>query len=182
MPDWGIMRAMKRKPAAERPHPEPASPIVSMRVGRLLAASAPGALQVDFAGNTAGPLRARATLPLDAAAIAHAVAGKRGALLLFENGDPTLPVVIGLVEETTGGALLGELLAKPSAAAPMATPVEARVDGKRVVLEGKEEVVLRCGEASITLRRDGKVMVRGTYVETQAKGVNRIKGGAVKIN
>jgi hypothetical protein len=26
------------------------------------------------------------------------------------------------------------------------------------------------------------VLVRGTYVETQAKGVNRIKGGAVKIN
>jgi uncharacterized protein (DUF2345 family) len=87
-------------------------------------------------------------------------------------------VVIGLVEETTGGALLGELLTKPAAAAP----VEARLDGKRVVLEGKDEVVLRCGEASITLRRDGKVLVRGAYIETQAKGVNRIKGGAVKIN
>jgi hypothetical protein len=88
--------------------------------------------------------------------------------------------VIGLVEESAGGKLLGELLSRSSA--PARRPVEARVDGKRVVLEGEDEVVLRCGDASITLRRDGKVMIRGAYVETQAKGVNRIKGGSVKIN
>jgi hypothetical protein len=32
------------------------------------------------------------------------------------------------------------------------------------------------------LRRDGKILVRGIYVETYAKGVNRIKGGSVKVN
>ena len=63
-----------------------------------------------------------------------------------------------------------------------APPVDARVDGKRVVIEGQEEVVLKCGEASITLKRDGKLILRGAYVETHAKGVNRIKGGSVKIN
>jgi hypothetical protein len=175
---------MKRKAAPERTHAEPAEPvepIVSSRMGRLLEGSRPGALKVDFTGNQAGPLRARTTVPLDAATIARAVAAKRGVLLLFENGDPALPLVVGLVEESTGGALLGELLTRPSAA-PARTPAEARLDGKRVVLEGKDEVVLRCGEASVTLRRDGKVIVRGTYVETQAKGINRIKGGAVKIN
>jgi hypothetical protein len=171
---------MKRKPAAERLAVEPAEPILSTRVGRLVEGSAPGKLKVDFAGNKGGARPARTTVPLDAAAVARAVATKRGVLLIFENGDPALPVVIGLLEETTGGALLGELLAKPASTA--GAPVEARLDGKRVVLEGKEEVVLRCGEASITLRRDGKVLVRGAYIETQAKGVNRIKGGAVKIN
>jgi len=166
---------MKRKPTAERPAAE-AAPILSTRVGRLAEGSAPGKLKVEFPGHH-GAVPARTTVPLDAATIGRAVASRRGVVLLFENGDPALPVVIGLVEETTGGALLGELLAKAPGA-----PLEARLDGKRVVLEGKEEVVLRCGEASITLRRDGKVLVRGTYVETQAKGVNRIKGGAVKIN
>jgi hypothetical protein len=175
------MRAMKRKPAAERTPPEAAEPISTMRVGWLLGGSAPGALKVDYPGNPGGPRAARSTVALDAATIASAVAGKRGVLLLFENGDPALPVAIGLVDETGGGALLGQLLTRPSTAAA-APPVEARLDGKRVVLEGKEEVVLRCGEASITLKRDGKVMIRGTYVETQAKGLNRIKGGSVKIN
>ena len=50
------------------------------------------------------------------------------------------------------------------------------------MLEGTDEVTLKCGAASITLRRDGKVILRGAYVETTAKGVNRIRGGSVKIN
>ena len=60
--------------------------------------------------------------------------------------------------------------------------LEALVDGRRVVVEAEDEIVLRCGEASITLRRNGRVVVRGTYVETRSKGVNRIKGGSVQIN
>jgi hypothetical protein len=60
--------------------------------------------------------------------------------------------------------------------------MEIRVDGKRVELEGQDEIVLRCGEASITLRRNGRVVIRGTYVETYSKGTNRIKGGSVQIN
>ncbi len=61
-------------------------------------------------------------------------------------------------------------------------PGEAHVDGQRVVIEGRDEVVLRCGQASITLRRNGKVVIRGVYVETHAAGVNRIKGGSVQVN
>jgi hypothetical protein len=32
------------------------------------------------------------------------------------------------------------------------------------------------------MRRNGKVIVRGTHVETHSDGTNRIKGGQVKIN
>lgn len=68
------------------------------------------------------------------------------------------------------------------AALQPAQPLVARLDGEQVVLEGRREIVLKCGHASITLRRDGKILVRGIYVETHAKGVNRIKGGSVKVN
>ena len=60
--------------------------------------------------------------------------------------------------------------------------VEARVDGRRVELEAADEIVLRCGKASIVLRRNGRVVIRGTYVETRSRGVNRVKGGSVEIN
>jgi hypothetical protein len=50
------------------------------------------------------------------------------------------------------------------------------------VLTGEEEVELRCGEASISLKKNGKLVIRGAYVETRAKGTNRIKGGTVQIN
>lgn len=65
---------------------------------------------------------------------------------------------------------------------PRAEPVEAVVDGRRVVIDAADEIVIRCGKASITLRRNGRIVVRGTYVETDSEGLNRIKGGAIKIN
>jgi hypothetical protein len=42
--------------------------------------------------------------------------------------------------------------------------------------------VLRCGKASITLTKAGKVLVQGTYVSHRSSGVIRIKGGAVQLN
>ena len=157
-----------------------------VRVGCLAAGSKPGALLVDFEGNTAGPVPARCLISLDEQTLQDAVLGRRPVVLLFENQDPRLPIVMGMIAPDPGAVLLGSLLRPPVVASAVvsapAKPVEARVDGKRVVLEGEEEVVLRCGEASITLRRDGKVVLRGAYVETTAKGVNRIRGGSVKIN
>ena len=61
-------------------------------------------------------------------------------------------------------------------------PDIAEVDGKRVVIKGHEEVVLQCGEASIILRANGKVIIRGVQIESHARGLNRIKGGGVKVN
>ena len=149
-------------------------------VGWLDAASTAECLQVDHPGNERGPLVARTTLPLAAEALAVAVASRQGALLVFENGDASLPIIIGLLQSPEA-SLFGSLLAGPRSAKEKALP-EARVDGERVVLEAQREIVLRCGDASLTLRRDGKVLIRGAYVETHSKGVNRIKGGAVKIN
>lgn len=60
--------------------------------------------------------------------------------------------------------------------------LEVMVDDKRIEIEGQDEVVLRCGKASITLRRNGRVVIRGTYVESRASGTNRIKGSSVLIN
>jgi hypothetical protein len=154
-------------------------------VGWLDPSSTPGRLRVDFAGNALGPTAARTTILLSDAALLQAVASRQGALLVFENADPALPIVIGLLQ-THEASLFAALLAPPSEA-PAVKPSESRsgpspLDGESVVIEGKREVVLKSGEASLTLRRDGKVVIRGAYVETYARGINRIKGGAVKIN
>lgn len=105
-------------------------------------------------------------------------------LLVFENGDPALPIVVGLIQAPEPSPFQALLVTPREArSSPEQRPQpEARLDGDRVVLEGKREVVLKCGEATLTLRRDGKILIRGAYVETYSKGVNRIKGGAVKIN
>lgn len=50
------------------------------------------------------------------------------------------------------------------------------------VLETTESLSLKCGEASIDLRADGKVMIRGDDVLVRAKGTQRIRAGTVAIN
>jgi hypothetical protein len=69
-----------------------------------------------------------------------------------------------------------------NASAPPPQVIEADVDGRRVRLVAQDEIVLECGQASITLRRNGRIVIRGTYVETHSEGTNRIKGGQVRIN
>lgn len=56
------------------------------------------------------------------------------------------------------------------------------IDGKHLVLDAHEEISLRCGEASITLHKSGKISIRGKYLLSRATGVNRILGGSVQVN
>lgn len=56
------------------------------------------------------------------------------------------------------------------------------IQGRSIEIEAADEVTLRCGQASITLRRNGRVVIRGTYIESLSKGTNQIKGGSVLIN
>jgi hypothetical protein len=142
-----------RLPAAP---PRVSSPVV----GRLIRCEAGGGATVDFPGNPLGrPVAARTTTPLDPSAVGSE------AVLLFENGDPARPIVVGVL--------------RPAEQRP---GVAAELDGQRVVLTADREIVLRCGEASITLTAAGKVLIRGTYVLTRSSGANRIKGAAVEIN
>jgi hypothetical protein len=65
---------------------------------------------------------------------------------------------------------------------PPGVTFEATVDGARMRIDAKDEVVIACGKASITLRRNGRVIISGTHVETKSTGTNRIKGGQVRVN
>lgn len=82
------------------------------------------------------------------------------------------PVIVGFLHEP-------DLAAKENAPA---TSVDLVVDRERIVLSARQEVVLRCGQGSITLTADGKVTVRGADVVSTANRTNRIRGGAVRIN
>lgn len=159
-------------------------PIFGSRAGHLAGLGATGVPLVDFPGNTAGPVPARLATLVDAKALQAAVARRQKVVLLFENGDPGQPFIMGLIQEPSATPLLDALLENPPEPEPEAArpPTEAHVDGKRVVIEGQDEIVLKCGEASITLRRNGKIVLKGTYLESRATGTHRIKGGSVEIN
>ncbi|HLL03346.1 MAG TPA: DUF6484 domain-containing protein [Myxococcaceae bacterium] len=158
---------------------EQEEPLLGSRIG-WLTASPSGALLVDFEGNRLGPLPARTTVPLTPEQHQRAIISRQSVVLMFENGERSKPLILGLVQEVSASPLVDAILEE----LPTPERVEAIVDGKpRIIeIEGEEEIVLRCGEASITLRRNGKILIRGSYVETRASGTNRIKGGSVQIN
>jgi hypothetical protein len=145
-------------------------------LGRIVCVEAGGAISVEIPG-TSQARAARLAVPLTREELLAAQEAGASAVLVFENGDPALPIIVGLVQ--TAGR-------PPDAARNDSPPVphvlEADVDGKRVRITAQDEIVLECGSASITLRRNGRVVVRGTYVESYSDGTNRIKGGQVRIN
>jgi hypothetical protein len=59
---------------------------------------------------------------------------------------------------------------------------EARETPDEIVLEAKKGLVLRVGEGSITIRADGKILIKGNDLVSHAKRMNRIRGGSVALN
>lgn len=53
---------------------------------------------------------------------------------------------------------------------------------KRVEIAADEELTIRCGEGSITIRKDGKVLIKGLDVVSHAKRSNRVRGGSIQLN
>lgn len=96
----------------------------------------------------------------------------REVVVLFDGGDVQRPIIIGLLEPSA----LDEVSAPP----PPGITIEA--DQERYVVTAEREIVLRCGDASITLTRAGKVLIQGNYVLSRSTGCNKIKGAAVDIN
>jgi len=95
----------------------------------------------------------------------------RSVVLMFENGDPHRPIIMGMLRSARAWPLPDQ-----------PATVEVDVDGERMVVTAKEQLVLRCGKASITLTKAGKVLIHGAYVSNRSSGVMRIKGGSVQIN
>jgi hypothetical protein len=95
----------------------------------------------------------------------------RRVVLMFQDGDPFRPLIMGCLQEPN-----------VSAVSKAAEQIEVDVDGERVSIAATQQIVLRCGKASITLTREGKILLHGTYVSNRSSGVMRIKGGTVQIN
>lgn len=131
-------------------------------IGSLVGFAEDGAPLVDFPGNPQdNAILARTTTDLIREYVGREVA------LLFEGTDPAKPILVGPIMHP-----------QPQAA----RRVSVDRDSERLELTADREIILRCGNASITLTRAGKVLIRGAYVSSRSSGLNKIQGGAVHIN
>ena len=143
-----------------------AAPVVGLVIGELVGIIGAESAPIVRWNEPGGPrtCTARSVVALCPSHIGRQLA------LLFENADASRPVVIGLLQPA--GAL----------ADPVVERVTIETNDERVVVAARQRVELRCGAASITLDRDGKVFIRGVHIVSHAEGVNRIRGGAVHLN
>jgi hypothetical protein len=120
----------------------------------------------------------------------------RQVALLFNQGDLSQPIVIGLIHSPLQAMLDNfqqdqETCSEKDMLQPQDNQVELAaqlntdnvcIDGKRLTFEAKDEMVFKCGQSSITLTKEGKVLIRGKYLLNRSSGVNRIMGGSVQVN
>ncbi|ATB50987.1 DUF6484 domain-containing protein [Corallococcus macrosporus] len=147
-------------------------PLWESRQGHIIGTDGEGRPVVDFDGNPVGPRVARKAVRMDAEGIKAAVESRQPVEIRFEEGDPRLPIIMALLP-----------------VAPRASRLDA-IPGARIetaespahVIQGRDGLVLRCGDAAVTLLRNGKVSLQGTSVETSAEGAVRIKGMAVQVH
>ena len=160
--DWS--RLVSEQAATDRNRPRDEPPALTSAIVGVIVACIDDVLLVTFPGQVGSepvPCRMVANANVDRACVGSQ------ALLVFEHGDRRRPVLVGCL---TNG---------PSASAPA---VDIKADGATVTVSAREQIVLRCGKASLTLTRADKVILQGEYISQRSVGVVRIKGGCVEIN
>ena len=130
------------------------------RTGRLAGIDPEGRLVVRTDGGRDAHEVAIIGVELDDDALARAVAEGRRVLLLDPAPEGSPPVVVALLRER----------------------VAATRRAGRLQIAAPEELVFRCGKASVTLRADGRVTIRGTHVVSASSGPNKIKGASIALN
>lgn len=171
-----------------------------MTMGRIVAMKQ-GKPVVDYPGNEGGPRPALTTVEPPAGANLENLRSA-DVLLVFTGPDQEQPIIVGFPRSTfqsidqsaTPATSPADTPPTPPQVTPAdsktsspgpsgsSAPVHVEVDGKRVTIQADQEIRLCCGRSSITMRKDGKIVIQGTHLVSRAEGVNRIKGGSVKVN
>ena len=59
---------------------------------------------------------------------------------------------------------------------------EQKQDPTQLKLEAAESIELTCGQSTLSMEKNGKIVLRGADITTRAFGANKIKGASVRIN
>ena len=168
---------MKRSPEAAHQIETHLAPVEGMCIGRVVRINESGLVLVDFTGNSSGPIVARTTSTSITKLCGTGNPTGRDVLLAFDNNDPRQPIIVD-----TMYSLIEEIADPATTTLEAEKPLNATIDGKRISFDAENEIVLRCGKASITLTKAGKVLIKGDYVLSHSSGENRIRGGSISIN
>ena len=147
--------------------PRAAAPLAAAdpQIARVVGLDPAKGVQVEYPDGRR--VVAETTLSLDLVGWLTAVANERRVLVLTA---------------ATGEAVITGFVQRPGHPSKEPHEVVVRADGDRVVIQGREQIELRCGTTSLVLRQDGVVELRGEKIVSRSRGLNAIVGASVRIN
>ena len=92
-------------------------------------------------------------------------------------GTNNPPIIVGILHE--------HLFSEPTLKqAPEIQPDKKTQELKAdlINIEGNEEIQFHCGKSSLSLKKNGQVVIKGENITNRARGNNKIKGASVLIN
>jgi len=128
-------------------------PLPSVTLGTLVDLSPTGQPLVHWPTSLSrAPVSARSQIPIST------TDRGRECTLVFANGDPTQPILLGLLQ-------------------PLDTTTEDPVQ-----IQSEHSIQLQAGQAKLELHADGRILLQGRHIRSQAYGPNHIQGASVKLN
>ena len=130
-------------------------PLKELEIARIVALDPQGKVAIRFAG------RSEISLAMTVGELDNRCVGRRVAVM-FLGGNPEQPLVIGLLKESNDA--------------------HTHDPKQRVSVEAQDALTLKCGESSLTLQSDGRLVLRAKNIASYATGTNRIRGATVELN
>lgn len=151
-------------------------------IGKVISINSQGNPMLAYDEQTkAKPVEALTTVPLTPASIGQDVA------VSFAQNQGGTPIVMGVIRRVLDDVLNLDVSKTPSSTefetenANNQKP-EILVDGNKLELSAAEEITLRCGKASITLTKAGKILIKGEHMLNRTSGSYKIKSGSIQLN
>jgi len=142
-------------------------------IGRIIGLQDNGNPLVAFDSETqVKPTEALTVVPLDGNSVGKDVA------ISFAQNQGSMPIVMGVILRLLD-CVLNDV--EPKHENSELKP-EVIVDGNKLELSAPEEVTIRCGEASITLNKSGKILIKGEHMLNRISGAYKIKSGSIELN
>lgn len=151
--------SVSKRNVLQRPPPDR---IAHPEILRLAGVTAEGRVTVLIEGVA---VEARLALAESHLALLRAIETHREVLVSFAGGSLEKPVIVGIVRDTLD-----------------VDSDEDRAVEPALEVRATERIALVCGDASLELRADGSVQIRGTDVSSEACGENVVRGATVTLN
>ena len=155
---------------------EQPSVILGNKIARIVESDNTETVLVQWDKSPATP--ARHLISVDVNELIGSENAGREVLITFIDNDPKQPVITGVMSSVVDKMVQMELASDDD---KQASPIITG-DDENITITAHHQITLQCGKSSLILKKDGKIIVKGTNILSRASERNKIKGASVEVN